>query len=104
MSTTASPIEAIAAEVARILTALLAGADEDAKTHRFTPLTDAELAVRRPRALQAKASAELEGVLPTVAGEGLEEAFFKQRWDGERCCRYIIQSAQKGVLPSANRE
>ena len=96
--------EAIAAEVARILPSLQAWAEEDAKVHPFTPLTAAEVAVRRPRAVQAKASAALEGVLPTVAGEGLEEAFFQLRWDGDRCRRYIIQAAKNGALPSAGRE
>jgi hypothetical protein len=81
--------EAIDAEVARLLPAMQAWGEEDACTHPFTPLAGAEIAKRKERDVQGKASAAIEGIYPTVEDEAMNEVFDRLRWDGAKRRRYI---------------
>ena len=59
----------------------------------------AELAIRRSRNIEAKASAAIADMLPTVQTEAMFGAFDVLAWDGERRGRWIDQAALNGTLP-----
>ncbi len=90
--------DAIEREVARLLPVMAAWGAEDAKAHPSVPLSDADLAQRRQRLFQAKASSVLEGLGPTVESEARFEVELRLRWDGEKTIRYIKHAARSGTL------